>query len=261
MKAEEKKLLKGEMSTHEVLIDEEKKGEGKRDEDSKGGGTLFLVLLPSLSSWVFFALITLWMAKYNAQDESKQGFSWEHKNPKVFNYHPVLMTAGFGFCLTHAILIFSYPLPKKISKGIHGALHALAWVFAGIGLNAVFRFHNEQNIKNMYSSHSWLGIATVALYGAQSIIGFGFMLPLSVFSAASRKRVMKYHRYFGVATFAFALATMAMGILEKVTFNKTGPLKGSEYRITNAAIVVLMIWALSLPAAVLSRAKPASKTS
>jgi len=205
------------------------------------------------SSATFVILIAMWMYKYNGQNPAVQGFAWETGNKKVFNYHPVFMSAGFGFCLTEAILSFHLPLRHVLNKTIHFIFHVFAWIFAAIGLTAVFKFHNDFGIKNMYSTHSWMGMMTVSLYGFQFLLGFMFAAPLDIVSKNTRRMLVPIHQYLGLSTFVFAIATMAAGITEKMAFNKTGPDFGSEFAITQAANVVLWLWVLTLPAAVVLR--------
>ena len=52
-------------------------------------------------------------------------------------------------------------------KFIHAGLNILAFILAVVSLVAVFDFHNAQNIPNMYSLHSWAGLAAVILYAIQ----------------------------------------------------------------------------------------------
>lgn len=52
-------------------------------------------------------------------------------------------------------------------KFIHAGLNLLALTFAVIAMVAVFDFHNAAKIPNMYSLHSWLGLAAVILYSLQ----------------------------------------------------------------------------------------------
>jgi len=66
--------------------------------------------------------------------------------------------------------IISYkglPFQKKSKKLIHLVLHAMALILGIIGIYAVFKFHNEMGILNLYSLHSWLGIGVIVLYGIQ----------------------------------------------------------------------------------------------
>ena len=46
-------------------------------------------------------------------------------------------------------------------------IQVLAFIVAVIGLQAAFDFHNHNNIPNMYSLHSWLGIVVILLFSFQ----------------------------------------------------------------------------------------------
>ena len=56
---------------------------------------------------------------------------------------------------------------KKLVKLLHMSIQLIAFIVAVMGLKAVFDFHNSNNIPNMYSLHSWFGIATMVLFTAQ----------------------------------------------------------------------------------------------
>ena len=56
---------------------------------------------------------------------------------------------------------------KFYTKLVHMSLHVLVMIFATIGLVTVFDFHNANNIPNLYSLHSWIGLSTVCLFFLQ----------------------------------------------------------------------------------------------
>ncbi len=56
---------------------------------------------------------------------------------------------------------------KSIVKLLHMAIQAIAFGFGVLGLKAVFDFHNHNNISNLYSLHSWIGITTFVLFSCQ----------------------------------------------------------------------------------------------
>lgn len=54
-------------------------------------------------------------------------------------------------------------------KQVHAALHSAALVLAVLGLTAAWRSHTlkEPPIPNLYSPHSWLGVAALLLMAGQ----------------------------------------------------------------------------------------------
>lgn len=61
---------------------------------------------------------------------------------------------------------------KYQAKLIHAAFQAIGFIFAVLGLIAVFRSHNEAKpkIPNAYSLHSWIGLGATVLFSAQVYI-------------------------------------------------------------------------------------------
>ncbi|KAE9007443.1 hypothetical protein PR002_g16186 [Phytophthora rubi] len=61
------------------------------------------------------------------------------------------MSVGFVFCSVQAALVYiSLLFSHAVNKRIHLSLHALGLLSAVLGAVAVFRFHNEHSITNLY---------------------------------------------------------------------------------------------------------------
>ncbi|NXW38728.1 CYAC3 protein, partial [Phaetusa simplex] len=114
--------------------------------------------------FVCVAFVSAWCQHWRG------GFAWDG-SAQMFNWHPVLMVTGMVVLYGAAALVYRLPPtwrgPKFPWKVLHGALALAAFVLAVLGLVAVFRFHNDQGTPNMYSLHSWLGLATVLLFSCQ----------------------------------------------------------------------------------------------
>lgn len=137
------------------------------------------------------------------------------------------MVGGFIFCYTNSLVSFRImPYSKSITKPLHAAWHTATLVCVGLGLFAVFQSHNNPEkhagggyYANLYSLHSWLGIAAVTLYLQNYVLGFAYFLFPSWASVQARKLYMPTHISLG--TFTFAAGTMAVvtGIMEWQAWN------------------------------------------
>ncbi|KAM6115116.1 lysosomal membrane ascorbate-dependent ferrireductase CYB561A3 [Pterocles gutturalis] len=141
---------------------------------------------------------------------------------RTFNWHPVLMVTGLVVLYGAVALIYRLPPtwsgPKLPWKVLHGALALAAFILAVLGLAAVFRFHNENGTPNMYSLHSWLGLATVLLFSCQWLAGFSaFLLPWA--PAWLRALYKPIHVFFGSTILLLSVASCVSGINEKLFFS------------------------------------------
>ncbi|NXK57093.1 CYAC3 protein, partial [Chauna torquata] len=173
------------------------------------------------------------------------GFAWDGTT-RMFNWHPVLMVTGMVVLYGAAALVYRLPParrgPKLPWKMLHSALALTAFGLTVVGLAAVFGFHNASGTPNMYSLHSWLGLATVLLFSCQVgacsgpprpsppraapshllspqwVAGFSaFLLPyLPPWLRALYKPV---HVFFGSTILMLSVASCVSGINEKLFFS------------------------------------------
>ncbi|NWR50815.1 CYAC3 protein, partial [Regulus satrapa] len=187
------------------------------------------------------AMVGTWCQRWRG------GFSLDGSS-RTFNWHPVLMVAGLvvlygagehgrrGALPPPLPPHSSFPSPKSLTaalvyripgtwsgpklpwKVLHGSLALAAFVLTVLGLAAVFRFHNSQGTPNMYSLHSWMGLATVLLFSCQWAAGFGaFLLPWA--PAWLRALYKPIHVFFGSTILMLSVASCVSGINEKLFFS------------------------------------------
>ncbi|KAK8541780.1 hypothetical protein V6N13_137629 [Hibiscus sabdariffa] len=139
----------------------------------------------------------------------------------IFNVHPVLMVIGLVLLNGEAMLAYkTISGTKSFKKLVHLTVQCLAFILSIIGVWAALKFHNDKGIENFYSLHSWLGLACLFLFGIQWAAGFAtYWYPGG--SRNSRAALLPWHVFFGMYTYALAVATTTTGILEKLTFLQT----------------------------------------
>ncbi|OEL27862.1 putative ascorbate-specific transmembrane electron transporter 1 [Dichanthelium oligosanthes] len=170
--------------------------------------------------------------------------------PLIFNVHPVLMLLGPIVLAGEAILCYrSLPLSRDARKKAHLALHAAGLAAGVLGVYVVFKFHVESGIPNLYSLHSWVGIATISLYAFQWVAGFlAFFFPGA--SPATRRRTLPWHAVFGLLLFVLAVGTAQLGFLEKLTFLQGAPLHlpkyGAEALLVNFTALVVLLFGIAV---------------
>ncbi|KAM7272476.1 hypothetical protein ACFE04_027139 [Oxalis oulophora] len=187
------------------------------------------------------------------------GLAWESTNKNlIFNIHPVLMLIGLIIIGGEAIISYkSLPFKKETKKVIHLVLNAIALILGCIGIYCAFKFHNQSGIANLYSLHSWLGISVIVLYGLQWIYGFVlFFFPGG--PAWLRSESLPWHILFGLFVYILAVATAAIGFLEKLTFLESSGLAkyGTEALLVNFTAIVAILYGAFVVLSVLSRPTP-----
>ncbi|KAJ3693012.1 hypothetical protein LUZ60_012107 [Juncus effusus] len=164
----------------------------------------------------------------------------------IFNAHPVLMLIGFIVLGGEATMSYrALPWSRETRKKVHLMLHGIALVLSGIGIYAVFKYHNESGIVNLYSLHSWVGLGAFCLYGLQWISGFiTFFFPGA--SSTTRQTLIPWHAIFGLFIYILAVGSSQLGFIEKLTFLELQGVSkyGSEAIFVNfIAIVVILLGA------------------
>ncbi|XP_072289808.1 lysosomal membrane ascorbate-dependent ferrireductase CYB561A3 isoform X2 [Eucyclogobius newberryi] len=188
--------------------------------------SLSLCLLVCLALGLACVLLAcLWSSRFRG------GFGWDGSGLE-FNWHPVLMTSGLVVLYGYAAVLYRVPLTwgqsKLPWKLLHSGLMLLALLLSALGLCAVFDFHNENHIPNLYSLHSWVGLSAVLLFALQWVAGFaGFLLPCSPLSF--RKRLKPLHVWLGGSILSLSIAACVSGINEKLLFVLKGDNQTSPY--------------------------------
>lgn len=158
-------------------------------------------------------LTGVWMGRYRG------GFAWDGSGQE-FNLHPLCMVLGLVFLQGDAILVYRVfrNEPKRNVKLLHGIIHLFALIFSIVGIVAVFDFHRASKIPDMYSLHSWCGLATLVLFCLQWVLGLMFFL-FPVASAWLRAMYLPLHVFCGAVLLVMAIGSCLLGITEKLLFS------------------------------------------
>ncbi|KAK1437629.1 hypothetical protein QVD17_03423 [Tagetes erecta] len=143
--------------------------------------------------------------------------------------HPLLMVIGLILISGEGILVHRWlDGSRKRKKLVHLWMQGVALGTGIIGIWTKFE-------PNFYTLHSWLGLLSVSLFGAQWLMGFiSFWHRGEV--RMSRMRVLPWHVFLGLYTYGLAVITAETGLLEKLTFLQTNGVvlkRSSEAMIVN----------------------------
>ncbi|KAE8667258.1 putative transmembrane ascorbate ferrireductase 3 [Hibiscus syriacus] len=118
-----------------------------------------LTILAHLFGILAFILMLVWLLHYRGGIEYGS-----YDGSRVFNVHPFLMFSGFIFLSGEAMMVYkTVQATHMVQKVVHMMFQLGAFVLGVVGLCAVFKFHDMSNVEDVYSLHSWIGIATITL--------------------------------------------------------------------------------------------------
>lgn len=179
-----------------------------------------LILIISSILLIGALVLTLYWTIYY-----RKGFGWSDKPQLQFNLHPVLMIAGFITLSGFSVLLYRICRcwERLHVKLFHMGLHALAIPCIIVGFIAVYDYHNLNSppIPNLYSLHSWIGLATMGSFAFQFLFGsFCFLVLLCCENKTLtfRAAMVPLHATFGLITFILAVITCLTGLTEKAIF-------------------------------------------
>ncbi|KAK9827640.1 hypothetical protein WJX81_002123 [Elliptochloris bilobata] len=188
---------------------------------------------PAVLTWITrllelatFLLTAIWVVYYlgGVGLHPKQMMLGANDTGRIFNWHPVLIALAFPVFMAEAVLAYRVPLVTSLDrpqrKIVHAALHSASLLCIVLALIAAFQSHNLKRptpTPNLYSPHSYLGLAVTILAFLQFFLGFGAYLYPTV-AKRHREALGPLHTYLGKATFVAGLANMAVGIQEKTAF-------------------------------------------
>ena len=218
-----------------------------------GVNAVFVSYAVHLLGVVTAILVLIWTISFRG------GLAWSSSDKSlIFNLHPVFMAIGFIVLGGEAIISYKcLPLKKAEKKLVHLVLHAIALVLGIIGTYTAFKYHNESNIANLYSVHSWIGIGVLVLYGLQWICGFiVFFYPGG--SPSIRSESLPWHVVLGTFVYILAILTAVLGYLEKLTFLEVAGVEkyGSEAFLVNFSALVAVLYGTFVILTTLSHAPP-----
>lgn len=191
-----------------------------------------------------FALVLVWLLKF------RDGLSFTSNNKqKLFNLHPFFMVLGFVLISGQAIMAYkTIPATKRTQKLIHMTLNFIALLAAIVGLYAVFQFHHDLGIPDVYTLHSWFGITTVSLFFLQWLFAL-FTFGLRTRDSTTRANFAPWHVLFGMVIFFMAILSAVTGLVEKFIF--TDLRRGQEALIVNFTGLLIFLFGISVGLTVL----------
>ncbi|KAI3431199.1 Cytochrome b561 domain-containing protein [Psidium guajava] len=182
-------------------------------------------------------LLLVWLLHY------REGLDYYSSNAfRVFNIHPFLMVFGLIFFSGEAMMAYkTVAAGRDVQKFMHMSLHLIAFVLGVVGICAAFKFHNMQQLEDMNSLHSWIGIITISLFALQWGFGF-FTFMIRGASMGTRIRIAPWHVTGGRAILFMAVCSALTGLMQKATFLQLKHER--EARLVNFTAVSILLFGI-----------------
>ncbi|XP_072993878.1 probable transmembrane ascorbate ferrireductase 4 [Typha latifolia] len=213
-----------------------------------------IVSLARLASLLVAVLVLVWSLAFRStvllSTSAAAAAATTHFDHLYSVLHHILMVVGF-------ILLGGEALLAQRRKSARLFLQGAALLFGLFGIWAKFKGKNGI-VANFYSLHSWIGLLSVSLFGAQWLSGFLSLLTRSEGRRSkSIVRPQPWRVFAGLYTYSLAVATAEMGLLEKMTVLQTKrglPRRSIEATLVNGlGLVLALLCGLVVLAAVTPR--------
>eukprot|EP01084_Bolivina_argentea_P116919 207671_1 len=168
----------------------------------------FCSLSSTIIAWI---IIVIWL-----KGSIGGGFMFHRSaSGKYFNWHPLLMSTAFLFCLPFSLS--SYVISSmsiKHNKKIHILFNTLCVILAGFGLFIIIDLHYNLHkpSKLCTSIHAICGYFIILCLFVQYIFGF-VLYQLKLCNIEFKKEFLEpLHKRFGFFIYLFALAEICVGL-------------------------------------------------
>jgi hypothetical protein len=213
--------------------------------------TARLALLVRAASITFLVLVLVWVIQVEG------GLGWV--DASLFGWHAFLFTLAFPVFMSESVLAFTAPIFDMVSlfrsRGrqqaavvLHVSLNVLSLICIPLALSAIVYYKklSPQPIAypffTLYSSHSWMGVVTLVLWGSQ--LGLGIFKRLVTLGSPRRQFVCSLHSFLGKVTYVAGLATCASGLEDMQSSDLSGVSYGahSTFSLMAAAGSIVLIF-------------------
>eukprot|EP01095_Lingulamoeba_sp_RSL-Kostka_P017818 TRINITY_DN9501_c0_g1_i1.p1 TRINITY_DN9501_c0_g1~~TRINITY_DN9501_c0_g1_i1.p1 ORF type:complete len:283 (-),score=52.96 TRINITY_DN9501_c0_g1_i1:106-876(-) len=178
---------------------------------------VFLSFLPTITViiWLLFGLGNYSGFAFSWSNDTIDGEDPGYQQWQTLNWHPLLMTISFGTLFSQAIVYYRLlPFSHNINKYIHATVQGLALLFSSIAIFVVFMFKKKSENDNMYTGHSYIGMASYVLFLLQFVIGFiAFLFPK--LPDVPRKIIHSIHIPLGLLIYISTFISIGSGVVDR----------------------------------------------
>lgn len=215
----------------------------------------FVTYIVRVLQVVALIIVIVWISLMGGLRFSPKPTEDGNDTGQLFNWHPLLIVLAFPICMAEAVLAYRAPIiymsSRKQKKAWHFILHTVAIALVILAVTAVFQSHRLKQpvpMNDLYSPHSWAGLAVLSLIAIQYTVGaVAYLWPK--WTLANRKALGPVHIFLGSAVFILGMAVILTGVQEKTTFLQLANHKGvhtAVIRLPAALQIVLILLTLSV---------------